>query len=128
MPFTHTLHWNITPNDRSLSRSAEYVGNAESNVSESIADSSTDLEISFTLDVSAVKSFYIVSDQAITVETNSGSAADNTLTLVAGVPYMWHTGSYDSFLFDTDITALFITNASGSAAALEIMCSYDPTP
>lgn len=95
---------------------------------ETVPDSQTDYEITVTLDVSAVKAFYLVSDQDVTLETNSGSAADNTLSLVAGVPYVWTTDSYDSFLLDTDVTSIFITNASGATATIDMLALLDATP
>jgi hypothetical protein len=97
-------------------------------LSESVATASTDTLIAVSIDVSAVKAFYLVSSAAITVETNSGSAADDTLSLVAGQPYVWHTGSYDTFLLGTDVTGLYITNASGSTAAIELRVIQDATP
>ncbi len=36
--------------------------------------------------------------------------------------------SYHPNLLTTDITALYITNASGNAATFYLECVYDPTP
>lgn len=111
-----------------VSRSLSFSASAVTELSESVATASTDTLISVSIDVSAVKAFYLVSSAAITVETNSGSAADDTLSLVAGQPYVWHTGSYDTFLLGTDVTGLYITNASGSTAAIELRVIQDATP
>ena len=108
---------------------AARTGGAQASVSESIPDSSTDLEVTFTLDVSAIQSIYIKSDEDLTLETNSGGSPTDTITLKAGVPYIWHAGSYHTNLLTADITAnIFLTNASGSAALLEIEVVTDPTP
>lgn len=94
-----------------------------------IPDSTVDQEVVIALDVSAVSYFYIVSDQALTVETNDGSSPDDTLTLVANHPYLWTSDDYDTFLLDTaDITALYLTNASGSTANVKIRAGQDATP
>jgi hypothetical protein len=77
---------------------------------------------------STVKVFWIYSDVAITVETNDGSAPDDTLTLAAGIPYMYVNDGEDAFLLGTDVTALFITNASGSTANITCRCLQDSTP
>ncbi len=130
MAFTHTLNlsW-ANAEGRALSTSKQYSGGAQASVSESIANSATDELVNFALDVSTIKAIFIKSDQDITLETNSGSVPDDTLTLLAGVPYIWHTGSYFTNLLTTDITTnIFITNSSGSAALLEIEVVTDPTP
>ncbi len=97
-------------------------------IEETVADAVTDGQININIDVSAVKSFILISDQAVTVETNSGSAADDTIVLVANKPYVFVTGDYNSFLLGTDVTALFITNASGSLATISCYGNYDATP
>ena len=130
MSFTHTIkqEWSNGNGGRTITASVSTTGSAQQSLQESIADSSTDLEVGFTLDVSAVKSIYIKSDYAITIETNDGSTPDNTLSLAAGVPYVWHENAEDAFVFDTDITSIFVTNASGSAATLQIEVLVDATP
>jgi hypothetical protein len=95
---------------------------------ETVADAQTDYEINFDLDVSACKSFYLVSDQDVTFETNSGSAPADTISLRANEPYVWHANAYDSFLLGTDVTSVFITNASGSTATIYCVALYDATP
>jgi hypothetical protein len=95
---------------------------------ETVSTGETDYEINFDLDVSACKSFYLESDQDVTFETNDGAAADDTIALKADVPYVWHTDSYDSFLLGTDVTSVFITNASGSTATIRCVALFDVTP
>jgi len=96
---------------------------------EEVATGETDFEITFALDVSACKSFYLESDQDVTFETNSGAAADDTIALKADEPYVWHSTSYDSFLLGTDVTTnVFITNASGSTATIYCVALFDVTP
>ncbi len=95
---------------------------------EAVATSETDYEINFDLDVSACKSFYLESDQDVTFETNSGSVPDNTISLKADKPYVWHVDAYDSFLLSVDVTSIFITNASGSTATIYCVALYDATP
>ena len=112
-----------------LSQSVTSSGSSESNIDEAIADSSTDLEITLTLDQSEMVSIYIESDQNITIETNSGSAPTDTLTLVANEPIIWTTNAVHSNPITADITAnIFVTNASGSTANLKIRALQDATP
>jgi len=128
MAFSHTLAQQISTSGNTISKDNTYSGGSQTSVDESIPDSSSDLEVAFTLDVSEIQAIYIVSDQNMTLETNSGAAPDDTISLVAGVPYVWHTGSYFVNKLTTDITALFMTNSSGSAARLQIEVVFDPTP
>lgn len=94
----------------------------------SIADGQIDKEVVFAVDVSQVVAFEIVSSQNVTVETNSGSSPSNSLSLIANIPYRWCTNWYDTFKLTVDVVAMYVTNASGTAATLQIRCLYDSTP
>lgn len=93
-----------------------------------VASAATDDEVNLEMDISQLKGIYIVSDKAVTIETNSGSSPTDTIVLVADVPYIWHTDSYHAKLFTADITAnIFITNASGATATVDIEMIHDST-
>lgn len=128
MPFTHTLTEKLVVGNTSIEKSNAQSAGANTSIDETIADSTTDGLINFTLDVSQLQSIYIVSDADITIETNDGSSPADTLSLVAGVPYVWHADSYHACLLTTDITAIYVTNASGGSARLQIEALHDPTP
>ncbi len=128
MSFSHTAALNLASASGTLERTKAYSGSGEINISESVVTASTDLAITCAIDVSAVKSFYVVSDQAVTLETNSGGSPTNTIVLKAGVPYQWNTDSYNTFLLTGDVTVIYVTNASGSTAAIELRCVQDSTP
>jgi hypothetical protein len=126
---THTLTLGVAGSG--ISRSKE-IGNTQAGVNlidgETVTTGQTDYEINFDLDVSACKSFYLESDQDVTFETNDGSTPDDTIALKANEPYVWHSQSYDSFLLTTDVTSVFITNASGSTATIYCVALFDATP
>lgn len=105
----------------SISNESEYVLDAE------VADSITDGLHAMVLDVDQVKSIIMVSDQAVTLEFNDSTTGVPTIVLVANVPYVWTTNSYDSLILGTDITKVYITNASGSTANVKIRALIDPT-
>ncbi len=128
MAFTHAVTIGVQPAGTGVTRTASYSASSELALTETIADSSTDFQIVAAIDVSAVKSFYVVSDKAVTLETNNGTTPDDTISLKAGIPYIWNTDSYDTFKLGTDVTDLFITNASGGTATLELRCVQDATP
>jgi len=126
---THTITHIYQVSGETLTADKTYsASNRTDVVGETIAGNTTDRQISVAIDVSAVKSFFLLSDQAVTVETNSGSAPDDTITLKAGVPYVWNTDSYNSFLLTADVTALFVTNSGEQTATLQLRCIQDATP
>lgn len=111
-----------------VAREVTKTGSGVLSIEETVADSSTDAEIVFSLDVSAVKAFMIVSDRNVMVQTNDGSSPDDTLNLIAGEPYVWHVTSLDTFLLTVDVTSIFVTNASGGIATIVIEAIFDVTP
>lgn len=113
---------------RSLAKTLSYTGSLSISIEESVANSATDFQVNVAIDVSTIKHIIINSTQNVTMETNSGSAADETISLVANKPLVWTNDSYYANLLETDITALFFTNASGTAATISIECIYDATP
>ena len=93
---------------------------------EAIPDSSTDLLVACTIDVSQLKGIVLMSSQDILIETNSGSAPVDTIALLANKPYFW-TSDYLAACFSANITGLYVTNSSGSATALRGIYIVDPT-
>lgn len=128
MAFNHTVSYTVVSGERTLDYDKVYSGSGRLEVSEAVADGQTNKEITTNIDVSAVKSFYVVSDQNVTFETNDGSSPEDTIALKANVPYVWTTDSYDAFLLGADVTAIFITNSSGSTANIEMTVIQDVTP
>jgi len=96
---------------------------------ETIADSSTDLLVNWTCDISAAGLVVMLSDQNLTVKTNSSGAPQETIALVADTPLVWSVGDAgETAPFADDVTALYVTNASGSAASFKIRSVEDATP
>ncbi len=124
---THVLKYGVGGSD--VSRNDD-VSNTQAGVAlidgETVATAETDYELAFDLDVSLCKSFYLVSDQDVTLETNAIDATGgNTIALLAGIPYLWHATSYDSFLLTLDVSVMYITNASGATATIYCIALFD---
>jgi len=129
MSASHTITETVNTGGRQLTKQNTFAADSAPNIySASIPDSSTDLLVNIALDVDKVKSFYMVADQDITIETNDGATPDNTINLKAGVPYIWHENSYHSFLLTVDVTAFYVTNSSGQTATLDVEATMDCTP
>ncbi len=127
MAFSQSISRGWSSGSRSIGSAKSYVGDISTSFSLSIPDSSTEYDCNFTLDLgNGLVSLFILSDQVITLKTNTYATPDDTLVLVANVPYVWHTGWYDTTLFATvDILELNADNASGSAATLQIETLVD---
>lgn len=130
MAFTHTIGMSWGSGARSLAANKAYTGDLQSSINQAVASDASELEVIVAIDVSEVEVFYMKSDVDLTVKTNSSGAPDDTIVLVANVPYEWTVDSYDSFLLSTDVTSLFLTNDSNPATAgtLELEVLADPTP
>ena len=129
---TYTLRWQLTGPSGVVNVEKELTAEGYAEIpSVSIANGQTDKSVIFTVDVSQTVAFEIVSDQDVTVETNSGTPGPtvDTIALKANIPYRWCTNWYTAFKLTQDVvTGLFITNASGSAAILQVRHLYDSTP
>lgn len=128
--FELTITEAVLNESRSITKSNIFVGAAKISISEDIASSAEDEQIDLAIPVANVRACFVLSSHDMTVKTNSDSVPDDTLELVGGVPYVWHHEHYASFLFGTDIEALYVTHGestSGEVAMLEIELLYDPT-
>src|SRR5689334_9529881 len=129
---THTINRTWSGAGSSIAASVQLQGGAELNIDEAIPDGTTNGLVAFAMDVSQLKALFIKSDVAMTIKTNSSGSPVNTITLAANTPFVWAQG--DPALRDTgntaittDITALYVTNASGNNGTLQIRALYDPT-
>lgn len=129
MSFTHKVRVQHTGPGSQIDEEHSITAGSEQNVSEEIADSTTDALVAFTCDFSQLKMLTIYSQYALTVCTNDAStgAPAQTIAIAAGVPYTWIYGSGITCPITTDITALYVSNASGSASTLQIRTLEDPT-
>ena len=80
--------------------------------------------------MTALKSLWISSDQDLMIETNSGSAPDDTIHVIGGNPIWWDAarGAEDPAPLTADVTQIFVTNAGSTAAVLRILGLQDATP
>lgn len=94
---------------------------------ENVPNPSTDLLFAVAFDVTKVESIYLLSDQNLTIKTNSSGAPANTINLLANAPYVWQRGTYLANLFTVNVTAFYLTQSSGSTARLRGRILTDPT-
>lgn len=101
--------------------------NAEQNRVLAVAGESTDAEFDLDFPFANLKSFFAVSTQDVTIETNNGAYPDDTIALKAGVPFWWADGNGQDCPFSADVASIFITNAGSAAAQVDIRVLYDST-
>ncbi len=126
MSVTHTITQNYNDGTTNLSNAVAVTSGAAGSISEAIPSNQTDLATAWAFTKTKLKAIYIVSDVAMTLETNSGSAPADTITLTANVPVVWDsTQTFIANPFAGNVTSLFVTNTT--AGTLTIRWVYDPT-
>ena len=100
--------------------------------SDSIPDLTTDKMLVLSIDITLLKALLIASDRDLTLEINhpggTSTAPDQTIALKANCPIDWCDDDIEDCPLDQDVTEIYVTNASGSAAQLEIRAPQDATP
>ncbi len=122
MPFTHTITRSYSVGSRTPSATTSYTGDVIASLNVAIPTASDGLLVPFAMERGqGIVSMVMMSDQAMVVYTNADAGgATDTITLVANVPYIWHTGWYVACKITADITALYVDQSSGSTATLQI--------
>lgn len=95
-----------------------------------VPDSTTDkpVTINFPAVASGLKSVVLVSSVDMTVEYNDSGSPTATLSLKAGIPYIWDINSYDTNVQTAATTSLYLTNSSGSEGEFIADAVFDGTP
>jgi len=125
VPYTLTRGWGR--GSEKLEDSEEIDGDEPIELSISIPGASTDLALVLAIDVSQIMGLFLKCSRDILLETNSGSAPGNTISLKAGKATIWSTNCGLTNPFTVDITGLFVTLAAGEAATLELRFALDAT-
>jgi hypothetical protein len=98
-------------------------GNREIGVSQAVIAAQTNLLIPMSYLVANLKSIFILSDQNCTIKTNSSGSPQETITLVANVPFVWQYQSGVTVPFAGDVTAWYITNTPALNLKARILTS-----
>jgi hypothetical protein len=79
------------------------------------------------IDISQLKGVFIASNRDVLIEFNSNAGSGGSISLEANVPYTWLVGDVHTLLITADVTAVYITNASGEAAEVFMYFLQDAT-
>jgi hypothetical protein len=96
-----------------ISDVAVYQADAEVNGSDTIL-AGHQVGINVDVDVSQIESFFIESDQALTVKTNSETSPAQSFSLAAKRALWWNVDRLDTNPLTVDITLLVFDNSLGS--------------
>jgi hypothetical protein len=130
MSFEHVITQSIGGSAGPISKRISITSGSQIAIDESFTHPITNGEIALVIDVSQLKSLYIVVDKAANLFFNEASTGtpSKTLNLVANQPFVWtnlslHTNPFGA----TDVTKVFITTTVAGATRLQIFGLLDPT-
>lgn len=98
----------------SVVQSGEIAG--EANIA--VAANATNQQEAVAFSHTNLRQIYIKSDVTLTLKTNSTSSPDNTITITAGVPFVWNYQSGITNPFSAAVATCYFTNATAGAANL----------
>lgn len=124
---THTFSQNFARAGETLSSQASVTADAEIAVDPVVAIG-TDYEVDLAVTVAKLKSVYLLADQALHMNANTG--AGQAIDLVANQAIAWTLAGNGgtSPLGSADVTKLLVDNATAVAVNLKIRILYDSTP
>ncbi len=98
-------------------------GNLGFEINVTVAPTTVDQLFPVGIDVSQIASIVLYADGALTLETNSGSAPDDTIVFAANAPLIWASNfptidGVSQNPFDADVTAFYLTNAGSATVTL----------
>lgn len=144
MSYTHKVTYSYNDGGTVVSFEDTQTAGQENNISQAIGATASAKVVDFDLDISACKSLYIEADQNLTIVTNITSTTVGADTIRVGPTvnttygvFCWSAGvavastnsSYtaQNCGLSADITTLYVTNDSSTAATLVIKSLADPT-
>lgn len=107
----------------SISGQLSVDADVRSGFEKSIPDGSTDLEIVVPITESTLVAFALSSNKDLTVKTNDSVSPQETFSLKNGEPTVWISGETAGKPIAGDVTALYVTNASGASATLKMIAA-----
>ncbi len=92
----------------------------EHNLSTTVPGSTSNQSESIGFTKSKLQMFFAMSDQSITLKTNSSGASNDTISLSPNYPMTWYAGCGSSIPFVGDVTTMFLTNAGSTSATVNV--------
>src|SRR5215208_7427141 len=133
MAYTHTWGLTFRSGGQSVSSTTEAVSaSGEANISETIPMNADNFVINLGIDISVLKSIFMLASTNMTLATNDDldGSPDHTVTLVAGQQLKWTINSSNASPFAGDVTDVSDVRVTNGAVAgtLQIWTLQDATP
>lgn len=109
---------------KTLTAQSEGEDNRDITVNNAVSNLLVDME----LDISQLKSFFIVSNKDVTLKTNDSGTPQDTIALKADKPLIYAPNIGMTNPFGGDVTSMYLSNASGATATVQIRALFDATP
>lgn len=120
---THRKTFRASTNGFSIDKAKQVTAGVQVMFEKSIPNGATDQLISVAVEESTLVSFHLHADQALTVKTNDSVTPQETISLDGIDAESWVTGEGTKPI-SGDVTALYVTNASGSDATLKLLAGW----
>lgn len=127
MSISHEITFKFQRGGDAIEKKVTSTDGAEGNLDEPIPIAASDLPIAWACDYSQMKSFYLVCDQDLSIDTNQAHPGIDEIELIANEPMVWTENCGLANPFSADVTSLYATNSSGIEAILKIRELEDPT-
>jgi hypothetical protein len=98
-----------------LADSVTVSGSVAAEVNVALAANTTNQLVALGYLTANIKGVYIKSDANVTIKVDSTGAPEETINIVAGVPYTWYTGRPDACLLSTDCNVGWYMTCVGAA-------------
>lgn len=110
--YTNTITYSQSSSDNSSSLTGKVTdtGNTLTSQANTFAAASTNVSMTMAFVKANLQQFFLVADQNCTVKTNSSGSPQETLTMVANVPYVWSLSSGLTNPFGGNVTTSFVTS------------------
>ena len=128
MSHSHRLSQSLVISGSTRSLTNEYSASKLIRIEDAVVEATVDQLVQVAFTIATMVSCYIYSTQNMTLKTNSSGTPQETINLKANVPLIWNTDSYGSNPFSGDITAMYVSNSSGTDGTLVMEILDDATP
>ncbi len=118
MSISHVLGFSHSGGSTALSDSVTLTGELATEANIALAASATNQQENIAFNHTNLRGVYIKSDVTVTLKTNSSGSPDNTITVTAGVPFVWCYQSGITNPFTAAVTTTYWTNATSDAATI----------
>ncbi|MEO6809715.1 MAG: hypothetical protein ABI353_11440 [Isosphaeraceae bacterium] len=126
MATTQTVTKAWKSGSQAISKSKDLTDAAELKVDITIATAITDQLTPLAISATKTTVLYLVSDVDLTLKTNNSGTPQETIALTAGNPLVWDSTAYHAIPFAGDVTAIYLTNASGQQGNVNVRVLYHP--